>query len=232
MMNFSEDTAFIWLGHLGAAFYIGSYAALQSGLIRGSSYTYAILNLIAATLVLISLTNAFNAASTVIQVFWILISIVGITRIFLLTHRNDFSVNEREMLDDIFPLMPASMARRILNQGEWTRLETGTFLTVEGTAVKNLHYILSGQAEVTCGGEPVAEIRRGLVGELNVFSEGLASATVEVTEPSHIFTISGKAMRALCKADEETALHVEQWLRVSVGRKLMNANARISGMAD
>jgi hypothetical protein len=229
MTLFSQDLTMFWLGHLGAAFYVGSYAALQSGLIRGSSYTYAILNLIAATLLLISLTHAFNAASAVIQVFWILISIVGITRIFLLTHRNVFSADEREMLDDVFPLMPTSMARRILNQGKWSKLEPGTILTEEGTPVKNLDYILSGEAEVRCGGEPVAEISQGFVGELNVFSEGLASATVEVTQPRHIFSISSKSKCALYKGDEETALHVEQWLRVSVGRKLINANAQISG---
>jgi hypothetical protein len=135
MTLFSQDLTMFWLWHLGVAFYVGSYAALQSGLIRGSSYTYAILNLIAATLVLISLTHAFNAASAIIQVFWILVSIVGITCIFLLTHRNVFSTDEREMLDDVFPLMPTSMARRILNQGEWSKLEPDTILTEEGPPV-------------------------------------------------------------------------------------------------
>lgn len=227
MIIFSEGASLIWVGHLGAAFYIGSYASLQSGLIKGSGYTYAVLNLIAASLVLISLTYAFNAASAFIQVFWIAISIVGIARIFLLTYNNKFSGDEREMLDDVFPLMPAPMARRLLNHGRWTTLQPGALLTEEDTPVKELHYILSGEALVTCGGQLVAEIRRGFVGELNVFSEGPASATVKVTQPTQIFTISGEAMRALCKADAETGLHVEQWLRASVGRKLIESNARI-----
>jgi CRP-like cAMP-binding protein len=227
MTVFSEDMALLWAGHLGAAFYIGAYGALQSGLIRGSGYTYAILNLIAASLVLISLTNAFNAASAIIQIFWIVISIIGITRIFLMTYDNKFSGDEREMLDDVFPLMPAPMARRLLNHGKWSTLEPGALLTEEMAPVKNLHYILSGEVLVSCAGQPVAEIRRGFVGELNVFSEGPASATVEVMQPTQIFTISGEAIRALCRADAETGLHVEQWLRASIGRKLIESNARL-----
>ena len=229
MMGMSDAVLFTWIGHLGVVFYVGSYAALQSGLIRGASYSYAFLNLIAASLVLISLTNAFNAASALIQVFWIAISLIGITRLFLVQRRNIFSTEELEMLEDIFSSMPAPMARRLLNAGQWSELLPGTILTTESQPVETLHYIRSGGAVVRSGGHVVGEIARGFVGELNVLASGPASATVEITAPSRVFGISGEAIRALCKADDEVRLHVEQWLRTSIGRKLMEANARISG---
>ncbi|PRY78008.1 cyclic nucleotide-binding domain-containing protein [Marivita geojedonensis] len=223
----SEDLVFAWIGHLGVFFYVGSYAALQSGFIRGSSYTYALLNLTAATLVLISLVNAFNPAAATIQVFWIGISLVGMARLFFLSLKNDFSTEEREMIDDVFPAMPLPMARRLLNLGRWSDVPAGTVLTEEGVPVEELYYILTGEALVIAKGHVVAEIRRGFVGELNVLSGGRASARVEVVETVRVFTLSGTDIMALCKNDDEIRLHVEQWLRASVGRKLLDANMRL-----
>ncbi|MEM7258591.1 MAG: cyclic nucleotide-binding protein [Pseudomonadota bacterium] len=70
------------LGLLGVVFYIGSYAALQLGRLDGNSLSYAILNGIAASLVLVSLFKDFNLASALIQIVWINVSIVGIYRHF------------------------------------------------------------------------------------------------------------------------------------------------------
>ena len=67
-------------GIAGVGFYLGSYTALQLGMLRGDGYAYAILNAAAAALVLLSLKEAFNLSSAVIQVSWIVISLVGITR--------------------------------------------------------------------------------------------------------------------------------------------------------
>ena len=66
------------IGIIGVAFYICNYFLLQVNLLDGNSITYTILNLLAATLVLISLVNTFNLPSVLIQVSWILISLVGI----------------------------------------------------------------------------------------------------------------------------------------------------------
>lgn len=78
-------------GIAGVGFYLDSYAALQFGMLRGDGYAYACLNAIAAAFVLLSLQEAFNLSSAVIQVSWILISLVGITRHYILTHRAKFS---------------------------------------------------------------------------------------------------------------------------------------------
>lgn len=68
------------IGLLGVLFYVGSYAALQLGWLDGSSLPYSLLNGCAASLVLISLTHNFNLASAVIQIVWIIISLLGIWR--------------------------------------------------------------------------------------------------------------------------------------------------------
>ena len=57
-------------GYGGVAFYLGSYGLLQLGVLRGNSYTYAALNLLAAALVLVSLFRNWNLFSAIIQISW------------------------------------------------------------------------------------------------------------------------------------------------------------------
>lgn len=84
------DEVLKYIGLLGAFLYLASYFLLQAGYIGGNSKAYTYLNLSAASLVLVSLTTAFNAASVVIQVSWILISIFGMSRMYLLYRRIRF----------------------------------------------------------------------------------------------------------------------------------------------
>ena len=85
------DDLLKYIGLLGAFLYLASYFLLQAGYIGGNSKAYTFLNLAAASLVLVSLTTAFNAASVVIQVSWILISIFGMSRMYLLYRRIRFT---------------------------------------------------------------------------------------------------------------------------------------------
>jgi hypothetical protein len=69
-------------GLAGFALYMGSYALLNAGLLDGRSYGYAAMNLAAAVCVLVSLTEAFNLASALIQAAWIAISLFGLVRLW------------------------------------------------------------------------------------------------------------------------------------------------------
>ncbi|MEM6622376.1 MAG: cyclic nucleotide-binding protein [Pseudomonadota bacterium] len=68
------------VGYLGAGLYLLAYTLLKTGVLNGSSYSYTFLNLFAAAFVAISLIEAFNAASLIIQAAWITISLVGLSR--------------------------------------------------------------------------------------------------------------------------------------------------------
>jgi len=67
------------IGVLGFALYVLNYGLLTFQRINSASNTYFVLNLAAASLVLIGLTHSFNLASALIQLFWIVISIAAIT---------------------------------------------------------------------------------------------------------------------------------------------------------
>ncbi|MEM9733442.1 MAG: hypothetical protein AAF903_08140 [Pseudomonadota bacterium] len=67
------------IGLLGFLTYMGGFAGQQFGVIHGDSRAFSIINIVAASLVLVSLTEAFNLASALIQVGWITIAAIGLT---------------------------------------------------------------------------------------------------------------------------------------------------------
>ncbi len=66
------------LGVGGFLFYFGSFTALQFRLLDGNGVTYCVLNMTAASLVMISLLDAFNLATALINGSWILIGLIGL----------------------------------------------------------------------------------------------------------------------------------------------------------
>lgn len=68
------------IGIAGFLLYILSFNLVQMGRLCGNSVVYAAMNVVAASFVLISLINAFNIASFLIQVSFISIGIAGILR--------------------------------------------------------------------------------------------------------------------------------------------------------
>lgn len=68
-----------FIGLVGFITYMAGFAGQQFGLIHGDSRAFSIINIVAATLVLVSLTEAFNLASALIQVSWITIGLIGLT---------------------------------------------------------------------------------------------------------------------------------------------------------
>lgn len=70
------------IGMAGVTCYLSAYFLLQSGkLDTQKGYSYTLLNIIGAVLVLISLKNTFNLPSVVSQSVWILLSCYGLLRV-------------------------------------------------------------------------------------------------------------------------------------------------------
>lgn len=231
MEPFSTDQVLNAVGLAGVALYLGSYTLLQAGILRGNSYTYAILNLCASSLVLISLIVAFNLPSALIQISWIVISLMGIARLAWMNNRMQFSTEEQAMLRQVFPDMPRPIARRFLNRGNWINAEEGALLTEEGEPVRNLYFISDGEAHVTSGGQIIGAITSGLVGEMNVLSCGEASATVHTKIRTRLFVISGDSLRKLISRDPDFRILLQNGMSRDTGRKLMRANASLSAQA-
>jgi len=65
-------------GVAGFGLYVCNYMMLTFRYLTGNCLIYYVINVSAASLVLMGLMNSFDLASALIQVFWICISCVGI----------------------------------------------------------------------------------------------------------------------------------------------------------
>lgn len=65
-------------GVAGFGLYVSNYLMLTFSVLTGNCITYYLINVTAASLVLAGLSNSFDLASVLIQIFWICISTIGI----------------------------------------------------------------------------------------------------------------------------------------------------------
>ena len=72
------------LGNIGVVLLMIAYLMLQLNKLRSDELTYSLLNLIGATLIILSLLVNFNLSALLMEVFWVLISFIGIYRYFRL----------------------------------------------------------------------------------------------------------------------------------------------------
>ncbi len=68
------------VGFIGVAFIVATYFLSQIGRMDVTRPLYPALNGIGAALILFSLAFTFNAASVVIELFWLAISVIGLAR--------------------------------------------------------------------------------------------------------------------------------------------------------
>ena len=66
------------IGVIGFSLYVMNYCLLTFHRLTSHSKLYFMINLMAASMVLIGLTHSFNLASALIQLFWIVISTTAI----------------------------------------------------------------------------------------------------------------------------------------------------------
>ncbi len=78
IFNFYGPTIFDAIGIAGFGLYVVNYTMLTFQRVKSESIIYFVINGSAACMVLVGLTNAFNLAAAMIQIFFICISCVAI----------------------------------------------------------------------------------------------------------------------------------------------------------
>ena len=71
------------VGNLGVFLILWSYLLLQIGRTRSNSLAYILMNFFGAAFILYSLIYDFNLSAFIIEIAWMLISLLGLARIFL-----------------------------------------------------------------------------------------------------------------------------------------------------
>jgi len=73
-------TWFDLTGFIGVLLIIVAYLLLQLEKLPSTSPTYSLLNAVGALLIIVSLIFQFNLSAFIVEVFWFLISLVGLTK--------------------------------------------------------------------------------------------------------------------------------------------------------
>lgn len=225
------DEILKYVGLLGAFLYLASYFLLQAGYIGGNSKVYTLMNLVAASLVLVSLSTAFNAASVVIQVSWILISVFGIVRMYFLYRRIQFTDEEMEFINEQLPKLPFHLARKLLDIGVWVEADRGFELTRQGERNNSLIYLKSGRAEVLQNNIHIATCGPGsFIGEMTVLSDAPATATVRLVSTARLLCLEAEALRALSQSEAAIASVIQNSFSRDMRLKLEATSRHVGTM--
>jgi hypothetical protein len=73
-----------FVGNIGVIILMTTYLMLQLNKLSSDGLAYSVLNAVGASLIIISLVSDFNLSALLMEVFWVLISFVGIYRYFRL----------------------------------------------------------------------------------------------------------------------------------------------------
>ena len=72
------------IGNIGVVVLMIAYLMLQLNKLSSSGLAYSLANAIGASLIIISLRVDFNLSAFIMEVFWVLVSLLGIYRYFRL----------------------------------------------------------------------------------------------------------------------------------------------------
>ncbi len=227
MFSFDTSVVYTSAGLLGVILYMVAYLGLQTGQLRGGTVRHTTLNLLASSMVLVSLSRDFNLSAAVIQIVWLAISIFGLSRIYYLYKTTRLSPQETQFIMSKIPQMTRPMARRFLNAGQWIDGAPGEVLATEGEVLGALIYLAEGKAKVMSDGVEIATCAAGsLVGELTFLSRDPATATVVLSEPAHYFIVRRGALERVLGRDSDFHLFLEQALSREARLKLLASNAK------
>ena len=71
-----------FVGIIGVGIIVVTYLFLQLGRLRSEALAYSLMNAIGASLIVLSLLVNFNLSALLMEVFWVLISLLGVYRYF------------------------------------------------------------------------------------------------------------------------------------------------------
>ena len=220
------------IGIVGVAFYLGSYAALQFGYMSGRGYLYPFCNLMGAVCVGISIIQDWNLSSLLISVAYATISIIGITRTFMLNRTIKFQEDELRVIEAILPGVDKVEAQKLIKIGHWVDGEDRRVLTQENVPVSNLIWVQAGKVGVHVRGKRVAELGEGAVlGEATCLSGAPATATVQVEGAARYFAVPVAKLRALVSRNAEIRACLQDSFGRHMREKLHESNKRMVASA-
>lgn len=219
------------VGMVGAGIYLTAYTLLQTGVLRGQSYTYASLVIVAASCVAFSTIAATNMAVLAIQVSYIAISLVGILRLFITSRMLRQTPEERAFILRHLPDLRREHVRTLLKRGRWIDVAAGETLARQGKPLDRLYYLAEGEASVIIDGRTVGRSGDCFIGELTFLTGEPATATVVTDGPARLLAFESGGLRALLKRKPDIKLALLAGFTSSTKALLMRRNRDALGGA-
>ena len=222
LLSVLRDGAPDALGALGLILYLGSYLALQLGLIRGDGWLFPTFILAASLSLILSLIGArFNPYSMMVEVAWATISVIGLIRLYIIYKYFRFSDEEQAAAKRLGPGLAKDRFRKLLWLGNWSDVSPGHVLTREGLPVTHLIYVASGVCRIEIYGTIVATIGAGgLIGEMTYHTGQPATATVIVDAASRILAFERDALEGFLDRNDDIRDALEQSIAGDLRHKL------------
>lgn len=217
-----------WLGNLSYALIAISYLVTRMLWLR----VLAILGLGAEAIYF----YVTGASSLWVAIGWsvvlLAINAVQLTRLLREMLSVRLSADERLLKAGPFAALSLLSFHRLMKAGRWQTLTPGTVLTRQRRPVTQLHALVGGVAGVDVDGMPVAAIRAGgIVGEMSMLTDGLASATVTVTQQARAFAIVRTDLERLLHEHEDLRAQLHQALGSELVAKLLELRGRAAPTA-
>lgn len=217
------------MGLFGAILYVAAFLLLQLGIFKGSSISYILINLFAASLTAISVINAFNYSALISSICWILISIIGLFRIYRIRRSvNLLTDDERFFIESKLADLSNGQVVELLKSGLWINGEDGVELTRQNEINQSLFYLADGSADVLVDGNVISAVSPdSFIGEVTCLSGDPASATVRLTKTSRYLSINAEAVRKLVKKDVNLKQLLELSFASDMRDKLISTNRKV-----
>ncbi len=217
------------LGLLGVTICVSAYFCLQIGVLKGDGYSFPLLNLVSSACILVSLSQDFNAYSAIGEIAWSAISIIGLTRLYLVHRLIRLNDEESTVAGILIHRLTKDRARKFLNLGHFEDAPAGTVLAQEGKPLDFFTVILGGRCRIERDGTEVATLGAGaLVGELTYATGAPATASVFVDVPSRLFRIDCDVLREFLANNTDVDVEMELNSAIDVRAKLAATTLKLS----
>jgi hypothetical protein len=159
------------------------------------------------------------------NIVFIVINVVQIAIIIRERRGVEFTEEEQELYQTLFKNFAPFEFMKLLRLGEWKDARAGQLLTVQGQRLENVLLIYNGLAMVEANGQEVAQLKDGsLVGEMSFVSEGVASATVRVIQPTRYLSWPKADLRHMLRRNPSMSYAMEKVFTADLVKKLTPRN--------
>lgn len=158
-------------------------------------------------------------------IFWltvfIAINLVRIVGIVLERRAIDFTDEEAELRDTVFPNFSPVEFKKLIRIGQWQQIDAGEVLTEQGQVIGGLKLLYNGEVRVERDGAEIGTARDGaMIGEISFIQGGPATATVVSTKPCRFISWPGEELRRLLTRNPAMDVAMKHVFSVDLMRKL------------